>query len=90
MSEPTENSGRRRLIIAGLVGASAGLFLLVAFLGKRRVPPLAPRDSAHALSLPEHSAEACMACHARGTPLDRPRGHTGRQDCWDCHSLAPR
>ena len=90
MSEPAESSGRRRLYIAMAVGAAAGLLLLGAFVGKRRVPPLTPADEAHATSLSVRTAEACMACHARNTPLDRPRGHTGRQDCWGCHTLSDR
>lgn len=90
MSEPAETSRKRRLSVAVAVGAGAGLLLLAAFVGKRRVPPLTPGDEAHARTFAVRTAEACMACHARGTPLDRPRGHTGRQDCWGCHSLPAR
>lgn len=85
MSESIE-SGRRRLVIALVAGAAAGALLLWAFVGKRRVPPPTPADQAHVSGLAARNAEACLSCHARDTPLDRGRGHTGRQDCWGCHS----
>lgn len=90
MSEAPEleaGGGRRRIVAALVVGGLAGLLLLVAFLGKRRVPPLMPNDEQHRPLAGARSAEACIACHARGTELDRGPNHTGRQDCWNCHQL---
>jgi hypothetical protein len=90
MSEEVDDKRGRRLGIAILVGAAAGVLLLVAFADKRRVPPLTPRDEAHATSFGIRTAESCLGCHARNTPLDRGPNHTGRQDCWGCHSLSDR
>ena len=81
--------GRGRLIAALAVGGLAGLLLLVAFIGKRRVPPYLPNDEQHRPVASIRSAPACLGCHARGTPLDRGRDHTGREDCWNCHQLGP-
>ena len=78
-------ASRRRAWLALSVGGLAGLALFLAFIGKRRVPPLLPADPPHFAASPLRSAEACLGCHARGTELERAKGHTGRQDCWNCH-----
>ena len=81
--------GRRWLLALGVAGLVAATVLFL-FVGAGRKPPELSPMLEHRASLGGRDAQACLSCHARGSVRDRPKGHTGREDCWTCHVLAER
>lgn len=85
--QPSENRGRKALIVAGIVAVS----VVLIFWGRGREAPRMTATLEHAASLGSRNVEACLACHRPDGPArPRPGGHTPRQDCWSCHALVQR
>lgn len=80
-----EPSRRGRLLVAVALGVALAVSVVGTLALRGALPPELPRDLEHAAANGGRDAGACLGCHARGTVLDRPAGHTGRQDCWSCH-----
>lgn len=70
------------------IGLIVAVLLFFALAGRTKKPKSPPDDLIHRAAMSSRKAEVCLDCHARGSELDRPANHTGRQDCWSCHLFA--
>jgi hypothetical protein len=82
-----DTSGRGRLPGAVVVGLLVVALAVASLMGRLRKPPKVPEGLVHRAAHGGRQAAVCLGCHARGSALDRPESHTGRQDCWSCHDL---